>query len=56
MSYNGTKRGLLRYFYGTMVGPWWYHGAPMVTPERQGAFWIVGIGSRSSAFRECDLD
>src|ERR1035441_6539125 len=39
-----------------MVGIGWYHGTPMVPPERQGAFWIVGIGSRSSAFRECDLD
>ena len=56
MSNNGTKRRLLLSFYGTMVGISWYHGTPMTTLERQGAFWIVGIGSRSSAFSECDLD
>ncbi len=43
-------------FYGTMVGIVWYQGASRVTPGRQGAFWTVGIGSRSSALRDGALD
>ena len=44
---------ILLWYHGRSMGvPWCPHG----TPERQGALWIVGIGSRPSAFRECDLD
>ena len=36
MSCNRTRRRLLPYFYGTMVGAWWYHGAPRYPQSGKG--------------------